>query len=407
MKHQSIFSGVSERSLDSFIDQADRFHYDRPTIIKSKQVEPGTLLVVVQGSVVLSVPEQLGMIAEFPQGSIIGLLEASIGEGLVWDIRTKEFRTILYSISYSVGSLNRQVFHKIFGSYPLFDAWMENSKIVLSEAKIKLQASSLALNRVTDGPTNEIKISQKELDDRKMKENLIGNIKKISKNIRRNIEALNQDNDGLFEEFVQDSAGTLDLVNKLIEDGTITKKVNAKMRTIVSDSTRKHKIFSSHYVPDRLIFKYLSVFTNRLGKSKREKLEKELDDFLKEKDVQESETKRGIPGIKETPSVEYYPNIRRQSPRAYISNVLLNRPGFQKDMKSLESSSKKLKSLEDSSQKVFTMASLSIEPSTDYSKPNSYEKKLRKITTKVGFCPFVSRSDRSTSPKQIKKIVIK
>lgn len=108
MRSLPIFAGVLEQSLEKLIDLADRHVFYKRSVFPPKSLPPGTLVILIQGSVVLTKPGILGMVAELESGSFLGLTEASVGDSLIWDIQVRVLSspTVLYTVQYNVGVIN-------------------------------------------------------------------------------------------------------------------------------------------------------------------------------------------------------------------------------------------------------------------------------------------------------------
>lgn len=102
MKSYAIFKGIREQDLDKLIDASDRYLFHKSSVLDPRTLQPGSFLIVISGSVILSVPGTMGLIGEFDKGSFLGLTEASLGEKIMWEIKTKEAPTVIYYVQFQV-----------------------------------------------------------------------------------------------------------------------------------------------------------------------------------------------------------------------------------------------------------------------------------------------------------------
>jgi hypothetical protein len=102
MRSLPIFANIVEQTLDRLIDVADRHVFYETATLSHRYLTPGTVVVLIRGSVLLAKPGMLGMITDVQQGSIIGLTEASVGESLIWEVKVNTCPTVLYTIQYKV-----------------------------------------------------------------------------------------------------------------------------------------------------------------------------------------------------------------------------------------------------------------------------------------------------------------
>lgn len=260
--------------------------------------------------------------------------------------------------------------------------------------KEKIIGSSIAMQRELVQGSSAPELPPWEKKDLIQKEKLIGNMKKISEGLERNLKALDFDNAGLFREFIQDEAGTRDRVNDLISERSATNKVDKKIRLLLNDYSKPNKLFSSEFVPERMVFKYMYELSNRSGMTKQREIAGEAL----------SQVMDGKTGLEAGMSYRSKVNLKLTQEK-YISSILLNRPNFEGTMRSRDrfQPGSTSRSNINSSNHLMNIQSMSTDQSTD--QLTSTKKRLFTITKNHGFS--TSPPLKNSSPRLVKKIKIK
>ena len=283
---------------------------------------------------------------------------------------------------------------KIFDKYNIMSKWHRVSKLQLEMTHQKIINTSSAVQKALGQGQAALELAPWEKEDLQKKESLIKNMKKISKGLHRNISALNDDSDGLFKSFTQDRAGTLDVVNDLIEERSAANKVDKKIRVLLNDFSKKNKLFSDEFVPQKMVFKYMHQFSNRMGQSKQKGIASELLKTV-------FNGKSGLETSRNG-SNHFKPKVSNEK---YISAILLKRPDFAASLRSRERphASNTSRSIVNCNLNIINIQSMSTDQSSDHF--TTTKNRLYTITKRHGFSP--SPQGRSTSPRLVRKLKLK
>ena len=290
MKTFANFRQTQESVLDNFIDHAERVALTKGSFLMRELVSNKWVYILLRGSVELYVDGSFGKLCTLDPGELVGLLESSLLEYSLYNVRVLDFGSIVYRINFAV-ACSHQHFHKIFRNTVSYDWWTENAKTFLQSICQKIRSSAglkseyeekrdkiAQIEKHLEGiSTAEMEQVAKQLSSsrkghEKEKLRLISSLGKWSKSAFLKVERFLELNPEVAAAMKKQSSNSIYTFKEALYEIEKTNRVQKRVEHLIREAKDPYKSKPSPEVPAHLLFQFLSKTSLYTGQSKIEEL---------------------------------------------------------------------------------------------------------------------------------------
>jgi len=247
MRGFSIFEGISESVIDSFTDHTSRIVVTEPTTFK---LNSGEVLIVIKGSVELSIEGLFGKLCELGPGEIVGLVEASLKEKMICSCKSKYRGTVVLSVTFEVVQAIMQKLKVYFERNGLLAKWMKTSIDRLMEFRERSLKGINAEQRLNSQPSECTAFEKPEWDRKKT---ILKNLKSWKGQQKERLQNLQG---GKGSDLASKEYGIGSVIRENDETRILAKKIDYLLRKKLDSSQTV-----AERLPRRLLFEYLLAYS--------------------------------------------------------------------------------------------------------------------------------------------------
>ncbi len=295
MKTFANFRQTQESVLDDFIDHAERLAVSKGSMLMKELTPNKWVYLLLKGSVELYVDGSFGKLCTLNPGELVGLLESSLLEYSLYNVKILDFGSIVYRINFAVDSAH-QHFHKIFRKTVAYDWWVDNAKTFLRSICQKIKDSAVLKSEFeekkdkvaqiekhlegissSDMDAVEKQLSSNRKGKEKQKLRLITNLSNWSKSAFLKVERFLELNPEVADAMKKQTSNSIFTFKEALYEVERTKRVQKRVEHLIREAKDPYKSSHNPDISTQALFQFLSKTSLNTGKTKIEQLKTVLE----------------------------------------------------------------------------------------------------------------------------------